>query len=104
MISISHADITMLHVDITMLHADITMLHADIIMLHVDITYLACRGQKYDTIVIREIQKYVPFLGVSVGVIVTVTAEPGGSYLGNWNKKDVTFTINIILIYKTMRI
>ena len=32
------------------LHVDINKLNVNIIMVHVDIEYLACRGQKYDTI------------------------------------------------------
>ena len=34
-----------------MLHVDINKSHVNIIMLHVDIIYLACRWQKYATIV-----------------------------------------------------
>ena len=44
-----------------MLHVDINKSHVDIIMLHVDIIYLACRGQKYATIVI--ISVYFHFRG-----------------------------------------
>ena len=50
-IIISHVNIFMLHVNIIMLHVDINKSHVNIIMLHVDIIYLACRGQKYATIV-----------------------------------------------------
>ena len=56
----SHVDIIMLHVDINKSHVDIIMLHVDInkshvniIILYVDIIYLACRGQKYATIIRR---------------------------------------------------
>ena len=49
-ILISHSHIVMLHVKIIMLHVDIKKLHVNIIMFHVDIIYLACREQKYTTI------------------------------------------------------
>ena len=41
------------HVNIIMLKVDIDKLHVDIILLHVDIIYLACRRQRYVTIVVN---------------------------------------------------
>ena len=60
-IIILHVNIIILHVDIIMLHANIIILHVDLnkshvnmIILHVEIIYLACRRQKYATILDRE--------------------------------------------------
>ena len=52
-----HVDINVLHVDIHNLHVNIIMLHVNLIMLNVDtyvhivIIYLACRWQKYASVV-----------------------------------------------------
>ena len=54
----SHVDINKSHVNIIMLHVDMNKSHVNIIMLHVDIIYLACRGQKYATIVLIIINQH----------------------------------------------
>ena len=42
-----------------MLHVDINKSHVNIVISHVDIIYLACRGQKYATIITSTpIKKY----------------------------------------------
>ena len=61
-----HVDINKLHVHIIMLHVDINKLHVHIIMLHVDIIYLACRGQKYATIVLISSNSRIVLLYLNV--------------------------------------
>ena len=43
-----------------MVHVDINKSHVNIIMLQFDIIYLACRGQKYATIVSRSSPSFFP--------------------------------------------
>ena len=47
-------NIIILACEIIMLPCDLNKLHVNIIIMHVDKIYLACRGQKYAAIVLRD--------------------------------------------------
>ena len=77
-----YVDINNSHVNIIMMHVDINKSHVYIIMLHVDIISLACRGQKYTTILscLKNLRLFLYTLDVMAmhGVGLTVCSTKNG--------------------------